>query len=209
MLGDDSRAEQHPVVAETDPQCVDGWALLGIAARMQHRPTEALDQFARAQALAPGMMETKLLDQCAIALSDLGRTRECIELLERNLPSHPSWNAHLGYAAALLAENRQLDGWAQFEYRWLVGPLAENRPEYGKPAWMGQDLRGKTIYVRAEQGFGDVFQMLRYLPLCGTAAPGSCCSRSRNLLRCTASFRGSTQSSTSALRCLHSIIGPA
>ncbi len=117
-------------------------------------------------ALAPETVsEGVARSESSIALSDLGRTRECIELLERDLPSNPNWNAHLGYATALLAENRQLDGWAQFEFRWLTGPLAENRPEYGKPVWMGQDLRGKTIYVRAEQGFGDVFQMLRYLPL--------------------------------------------
>ncbi len=166
MLDDASNSEPHARRAvEIDPQRVDGWALLGIAALLQHRPADALQQFARAQALAPGVTSRELLDQFVIALSDLGHTRECIELLERDLPANPSWNAHLAYAAALLAENRQLDGWAQFEFRWLTGPLAENRPDYGKPVWMGQDLRGKTIYVRAEQGFGDVFQMLRYLPL--------------------------------------------
>jgi hypothetical protein len=30
---------------------------------------------------------------------------------------------------------------------------------------MGQDVRGKTVLVRCEQGAGDVFQFIRYAPL--------------------------------------------
>ncbi len=31
-----------------------------------------------------------------------------------------------------------------------------------RPAWAGQSLRGKTILLRVEQGYGDAIQCLRY-----------------------------------------------
>src|SRR5262249_5408433 len=37
------------------------------------------------------------------------------------------------------------------------------RPEY--PRWQGEDLTGKTIFLYAEQGYGDTIQFLRYVPL--------------------------------------------
>ena len=33
------------------------------------------------------------------------------------------------------------------------------------PLWMGEDLTGRTLWVYAEQGFGDTLQFLRFLPL--------------------------------------------
>ena len=40
--------------------------------------------------------------------------------------------------------------------------LRELRRKVRAPVWNGQDLQGKTIMVRAEQGFGDTIQFLRY-----------------------------------------------
>ena len=42
--------------------------------------------------------------------------------------------------------------------------MASTRPNFQQPVWSGQDLRGKTILLRAEQGFGDVIQFVRYAP---------------------------------------------
>lgn len=55
------------------------------------------------------------------------------------------------------------DGWEHFESRWLMEE-ANLRPSK-KPRWAGQDLKGKTLLVYTEQGFGDVMLMSRYLPL--------------------------------------------
>lgn len=152
-------------ILERSPECAEAHALVGIAALMQNRPAAALESLTRATTLIESGSDLEIFDQVAVALTNLGRTAECVKMLEAMLPRYPSLNGHLGYAAALLAEGRFLDGWRQFEFRWFIGPLANLRPNYGKPVWEGQDLDGKTVLVRAEQGFGDVFQMLRYLPL--------------------------------------------
>lgn len=165
-IGDPARCVvEAQRVLEQYPGCAQAHALLGIAALLQDRPAEALECLIRAELTAGAGSDLEVFDQVAIALNKLGRTSECIDMLEQQLPRRPNLNAHLGYATALLAEGRLLDGWRQFEFRWFTGPLAGVRPNYGKPVWGGQDLRGKTMLVRAEQGFGDVFQMLRYLPL--------------------------------------------
>src|SRR6185503_3937378 len=40
-----------------------------------------------------------------------------------------------------------------------------SRPSHTQPLWRGEDLRGKTILINADQGFGDTLMMVRYLPL--------------------------------------------
>ncbi|HEV2220887.1 MAG TPA: glycosyltransferase family 9 protein, partial [Casimicrobiaceae bacterium] len=100
-----------------------------------------------------------------IALRLLCRTHEAISYYEHALPAHPSAMAHGHYALALLTAGRFRDGWDQYEFRWLEGPLKSQRARCDRPAWSGQDLRGKTILLRCEQGAGDVFQFVRYAPL--------------------------------------------
>jgi hypothetical protein len=55
-------------------------------------------------------------------------------------------------------------GWKRYESRWAQ-PDAKEKRSFTQPLWTGQDLQGKSILVHAEQGFGDTFQFLRFIPL--------------------------------------------
>ncbi len=101
----------------------------------------------------------------ADALIAAGRTAEAIKLLEVGLPRFPDLRGHIALGPALLTEGRFVDGWAQCEFRWFAEPYASARPHYGKPQWDGQVLTGKTILLCPDQGFGDIFQMIRYAPM--------------------------------------------
>ena len=77
-------------------------------------------------------------------------------------------NAHRNLALLLLLHDEYPEGWKEFEWRWKCDqsrehPLHAGRPE--RPLWAGENLVGKTIALIAEQGFGDVFQCLRYVPM--------------------------------------------
>ena len=68
------------------------------------------------------------------------------------------------YSMALLAAGRLAEGWNHYEFRWLQNLLSPLRANFEQPVWSGQDLAGKTILVRAEQGIGDVIQFIRFAP---------------------------------------------
>ena len=164
--GDPARcAIEAQRIVDVHPKCAEACVLLGIAEFFRNRPEGSLQWLARAEAIAGPDSNLEVFEQISVALSALGRDRECVEMLEKRLQTRPNLNAHLAYSTALLAEGRFIDGWRQFEMRWFAERLAPLRPNFGKPVWGGQDLTGKSLLVRAEQGFGDVFQMLRYLPL--------------------------------------------
>ena len=78
-------------------------------------------------------------------------------------PALPS--ARYGRATALLALGRFEEGWRDFEWRaHFSGALA--RQDLHPKRWDGsQAIAGKRILLRAEQGFGDTLQFVRYASL--------------------------------------------
>ena len=139
------------------------WALLGAAVNAQDRFAEAHGLFQHAMALE--IEQDRMGDSfqnVAICLRDFGRRTEALDLFEKYLPTIPSVHASIGYAVALLISGRLAEAWPYYEFRWLQGAYLATRPTFGRPAWMGQDLHGKVIVLRAEQGLGDFIQFIRY-----------------------------------------------
>jgi tetratricopeptide (TPR) repeat protein len=63
-------------------------------------------------------------------------------------------------ALTYLSHSQWQEGWHYYEYR-----REKYRRIFLKSRWKGEDLEGKTILIHAEQGFGDVIQFSRFLPL--------------------------------------------
>lgn len=56
-------------------------------------------------------------------------------------------------------------GWALYEWRWKRKAFQKYRRDFPQPRWTGEPLAGRTILIQAEQGFGDVLQFCRYVPM--------------------------------------------
>ena len=138
---------------------------LGVALAALDRQREAVETLEAARVLAADDEIAGIAANIAIGHCELDATGRGIDVLLASLPTHPVLNGYLQLGPALLTQGRYREGWRQYEHRWLVEPLASMRADYGVPPWRGQPLDGRTILVRAEQGIGDVFQFMRYLPL--------------------------------------------
>ncbi len=56
-------------------------------------------------------------------------------------------------------------GWEAQEWRWEIEPVKSSRFLCAQPRWAGGSLEDRRLLVTGEQGFGDVLQVVRYLPL--------------------------------------------
>jgi len=80
--------------------------------------------------------------------------------LQPNIPS-AHWNKALTHI--LLGEYEQ--GWKEYEWGWQCSERGEPR-KFNQPTWLGDEsIAGKTILIHPEQGFGDLIQFSRYVPM--------------------------------------------
>jgi tetratricopeptide (TPR) repeat protein len=142
------------------------WALLAVALARQDRYDESLKAFDRADEIeAHTGQQTESFVMHGYNLLAYGRVADAIALYERHLSSRPHPSAHAHYGFALLTAGRFVEGWRQYEFRWLDRKLTVTRPTLAQPRWNGQDLKGKTLLMWAEQGFGDTIQFARFAPI--------------------------------------------
>ena len=164
---------QDPVGAEeafrraiaADHRCAAAYNDLSVALHRQDQHDDAIVASQTAAGLedaagVPGECFVNL----AVGLADDGKVAEALAVYERCLPWRGFPNGYYGYGLALLTAGRLAEGWRYAEFRWLIEPLVGKRIASTRPVWAGQDLAGKTLLLRAEQGIGDTIQFLRYAP---------------------------------------------
>jgi Flp pilus assembly protein TadD len=74
-------------------------------------------------------------------------------------------DSHAALAFALLAAGDFDEGFRQYEWRWRDSEFTTKPRDFDRPLWDGSDPAGRRILVHCEQGFGDIFQFLRYVPM--------------------------------------------
>ncbi len=120
----------------------------------------------QAVALAPAMERS--LANLASALVEQGRFAEAEDTYREIVRLHPgSADAKVNLSLVLLLLGRFEEGWPLYEWRRDVRNLTQAYAQVIGSAtpWTGQTARGRVLLVRAEQGYGDVIQFCRYLPM--------------------------------------------
>ena len=71
--------------------------------------------------------------------------------------------AHFNRALTWLKLGRFRNGWVDYEWRWQMKSAPE-KLKIHLPRWEGSPLLGRSLLIHTEQGMGDVFQLIRFLP---------------------------------------------
>ena len=144
------------------PDDATAYINLGNVLRQLGRLEVATAAHRHAVKLAPDTAEAHY--NLGLVLRDTGQSEEAIGCFDKTLelaPEHPDcrWDRSL----SLLQKGDLKGGFEEYEWRWKLG---QNPPrEFSQPLWDGSDLKGKTILLHHEQGFGDMIHFARYIPM--------------------------------------------
>lgn len=147
-----------------DPGRTDALHTQGEALLSLHRFEEALASFGKAVEREPQLPDGH--NKRAVALMNLRRFDDAADAFDQAAAFAPDpAPVHFNKSMLLLLTGRLREGWALYEWRLRGGkPIPYDAPP--GPAWTGEeDLHGKTLWVGAEQGLGDMIQVARYVPL--------------------------------------------
>ena len=95
----------------------------------------------------------------------LGQYAAASQSLDRALAIKPAdLTARWSKAVLLLAQGELVQGWPLYEARLQLEPACHLQRTFAAPRWTGgESLRGKTLFVHAEQGLGYTLQFCRYI----------------------------------------------
>jgi tetratricopeptide (TPR) repeat protein len=152
------------LASSLDDNFIDPQNNKGIILCRLNRYPEAAEAFQKAVDIDPKLSLSHL--NLALALQLMGNFKSAISSINQSIQLDPQnnfsgWNK----SNLLLLLDNYDEAWPLYELRWK-SVKANDLRDFKEPLWLGaESISGKKIFIHAEQGFGDVIQCARYLPL--------------------------------------------
>lgn len=160
----DAAVASHDRAIAIKPDYAQAYANRGNALQKLQQLDAAIASYEQAIAINPRYAEAYY--NRGTALKQRMQVDAAIASYEQAIAIKPDFaDAHLNKALLKLLAGDYAEGWQSYEWRWKSEHKASLR-HLTQPMWLGNaPLRGKTILLHCEQGFGDTLQFCRYVPL--------------------------------------------
>ncbi|MGA2332682.1 MAG: tetratricopeptide repeat-containing glycosyltransferase family protein [Syntrophales bacterium] len=159
-LQDYSRAmENHAKAIELGLHAAGTFYSMGYACYKLGDVERAVSLFQKAVELNPQYAPS--WHNLAKCLKDSHQLEESIVAYDRALAVDPDcYQAGYGRALSLLTASRLQEGFLEYNKWRNHGRMPRL---FSQPAWNGEPIPGKTLFLHAEQGFGDAIQTVRFV----------------------------------------------
>jgi hypothetical protein len=137
-------------------------ALFNYASSLMRNGQESVSAFRRALEIAPADRKAITLHHIGLAHHDRGEYTTALNYYKLSAEADPNEpKIHQSIAIAKLASGKLREGLYEFEVKHHIKP---RKPITAAkiPWWQGESLKGKSVIVTHEQGFGDTLQFIRF-----------------------------------------------
>jgi tetratricopeptide (TPR) repeat protein len=159
--------ESYEKAIQLNPNYHEAFNNLGNANKELGQFDQAISYFEKAITIHPSYAEA--YSNLGNVYKESGHVTESIINYKKAISIQPDLaGAHWNLSLSQLLLGNFSEGWLGYEWRWKYDntPLVWQKREFKQPTWLGNEiLKDKTIFIYAEQGFGDTIQFFRYIPL--------------------------------------------
>lgn len=160
----DEAVESYRKAIALRPDWAEAYNALGVVLQDQGKLNDAIENYERAASLKPQwFLPYHNLAECCVARAEAD---QAIAYFRQAINREPDFAvSHFDLATQLLQLGSFAEGWREYEWRWDFDGRTPPRQGFNAPVWDGSQLDGETVLIWSEQGFGDVIQFVRYVPL--------------------------------------------
>ena len=157
---------------ELNPSFARAYCNLGNALRMKGKIGDSITCYQKALELNPSFAE--VFCNLGLSLQGKGEIDEAMTYYQKAIELSPDLaDAHWNLSLAFLLSGNFKEGWSKYEWRWKTAESTSRFYRFPEKLWDGASLRGKKIFVFAEQGIGDEIMFASCLP--GVIAEADSC----------------------------------
>lgn len=160
----DKALQQLHYALAVQPDNAEIFFMLGEVLRDKEIYAQACEAYKKAIELDPSFRGAHI--NLGFCLQALEKFPEAQASYTRALALEEDPEIHTNYAQTLLHSGDLENGFIKYEARIKIPKHAAFFSYFqAKPRWEGEIFSGRRLLVHYEQGFGDIFQFVRYLPL--------------------------------------------
>lgn len=159
----DDALESADRAVTINPQHLGALNMRGMLLDDLGRRSEACADFEKILTIDPDCADA--ITNRAILHARAGEFTKALAAYDRSLALKPDQsNAVYNRSVVRLVLGDWIQGFREFESRWALFPHEASRLRRLAPMWDGQaDLKGKTLLLHHEQGYGDTLQLCRFV----------------------------------------------